>query len=47
MLSNSHTEFVLDLYQGFRIEIVQAGRSINSDANGRGRVDEVVVMNYA
>jgi DNA adenine methylase len=46
MLSNSHTPFVLGLYRHFRIEIFQANRAINSDANGRGVVEEVVVTNY-
>ena len=46
MLSNSATEFILDLYKGFRIEIVSASRSINSVATGRGKINEVLVMNY-
>jgi DNA adenine methylase len=45
MLSNSHTPFILHLYQDFRIETVQANRAINSDAGGRGSVQEVVVLN--
>ncbi|MBI2864429.1 MAG: DNA adenine methylase [Chloroflexi bacterium] len=46
MLSNSHTPLVLQLYREFRIEVVEANRAINSKANGRGRVNEVVVLNY-
>jgi DNA adenine methylase len=46
MLSNSYTPFILDLYQDFRIETVQAKRAVNSDANGRGSIPEVVVLNY-
>jgi DNA adenine methylase len=46
MLSNSHTEQVLDLYRHFRIEIVTANRAINSDPQKRGGVLEVVVLNY-
>jgi len=46
MLSNSHTPFILDLYQDFRIETVKASRAINSDPNGRGYTKEVVVLNY-
>ena len=46
MLSNSHTPLILDLYQQFRIEIVQANRAINSNANDRGSIREVVVLNY-
>jgi DNA adenine methylase len=51
MLSNSHTSFILDLYQNFRIEnlrivTVQAKRVVNSNANGRGFIPEVVVLNF-
>ena len=46
MLSDSHTPLILRLYRGFRIETVQAIRAINSDANGRGAIKEVVVLNY-
>ncbi|NDJ77152.1 MAG: DNA adenine methylase [Chloroflexi bacterium] len=46
MLSNSHTPLVVELYRDFRIETVQAKRAVNSDTNGRGVVDEVVVLNY-
>lgn len=47
MLSNSHTPFILNLYRNFRIEIVQAKRMVNSDANGRGSIPEVVVLNFS
>lgn len=46
MLSNSHTPFVLELYQKFRIEIVAASRAINSNPRGRGNIKEVVALNY-
>jgi len=46
MLSNSCTPFILELYREFRLEIVQAGRPINSKAGGRGPIDEMVVLNY-
>ena len=46
MLSNSATDFIRELYDAYNITIVQASRAINSDANGRGQVDEVVVRNY-
>ncbi|GAB4534433.1 MAG: DNA adenine methylase [Anaerolineae bacterium] len=46
MLSNSYTPFILELYEDFRIEVVQAKRAVNSDANGRGNIPEVVVLNY-
>ncbi|MFA5592388.1 MAG: DNA adenine methylase [Micavibrio sp.] len=46
MLSNAATPFILDLYAGYDINIVKASRAINSNAGGRGRVDEVLVRNY-
>lgn len=46
MLSNSSTDFIREQYASYNITIVQAKRAINSDAAGRGQVDEVVVRNY-
>ncbi len=46
LLSNSATEFILDLYQDYNISLVQANRAINSKGDKRGRVDEVLVKNY-
>ncbi len=46
LLSNSSTEFILELYRDYNIETVQARRSINSNADQRGEVDEVLVRNY-
>jgi DNA adenine methylase len=46
MLSNSSTEFTRELYREFNVVIVQAKRSINSDGENRGEVDEILVMNY-
>lgn len=46
MLSNSSTPFIRDLYRDYRVVTVEATRAINSDADGRGKVDEVLVMNY-
>lgn len=46
MLSNSATDFIKELYEGFNIQIVSASRNINSKASGRGKIDEVLVMNY-
>lgn len=46
MLSNSYTPFILELYENFRIEVVNARRAVNSDGNGRGNIKEVVVLNY-
>lgn len=46
MLSNSYTEFILDLYSEYRVEIVYAKRNVNAVANKRGEIKEVLVMNY-
>lgn len=46
LLSNSATDFIKELYQEYRIEIVSASRNINSVAAKRGKIDEVLVMNY-
>ncbi len=43
VLSNSDTPFIRDLYRGFRIDRVYARRAINSRADRRGRVGEVIV----
>lgn len=46
LLSNSHCDFVLDLYQDYDIHILNAKRSINSDASKRGAIKEVIIKNY-
>jgi DNA adenine methylase len=46
MLSNSDTPYVRDLYAGYHIQTVRATRRINSVADGRGEVDELVILNY-
>ncbi|HRK40894.1 MAG TPA: DNA adenine methylase [Candidatus Saccharibacteria bacterium] len=46
MLSNSASDFIKDLYKDYRQELVLAGRSINSKATGRGKINELVVLNY-
>ena len=49
MLSNSDTPFINKIYSGFkgiRITKVEAGRAINSNASGRGKITEVLVTNY-
>lgn len=45
MLSNSDTPFIRRLYKGFRIEQVLATRAINSKAQRRGKIPEVLVRN--
>ena len=46
MLSNSYTDFILNLYQRYNIHIVEAKRSINSKGTGRGKINEVIITNY-
>ena len=46
MLSNSNTPFIRNLYKGFRIEEVDAARSINCNGAKRGKIKEIVVLNY-
>lgn len=46
LLSNSATDFIIDLYTDYTISFVKARRAINSVAEKRGEVDEVLVMNY-
>lgn len=46
LLSNSNTEFIRTLYKDYKIEIVHANRSINSNASKRGEVEEVLIRNY-
>ncbi|MCQ2776659.1 MAG: Dam family site-specific DNA-(adenine-N6)-methyltransferase [Bacilli bacterium] len=46
MLSNNNTAFIRDLYNEFNIKIVPARRMINSNPNGRGKVEEVLITNY-
>lgn len=46
LLSNSATDFIKDLYKEYHIEIVGAARTINAVAARRGKIEEVLVMNY-
>lgn len=46
MLSNHNTSYINELYKGFDIHVVNAKRMINSDANGRGDVQEVIIKNF-
>jgi DNA adenine methylase len=45
LLSNSYSEFILNLYRDCRIEILKAKRAINSKSNKRGEIKEVLIMN--
>ncbi len=46
LLSNSDTEVINELYASYNIKKVFASRAINSNANGRGKITEVLVRNY-
>lgn len=45
LLSNSHTDFILDLYSDYSISLVSAKRAINRDASKRGEIKEILVSN--
>lgn len=45
ILSNSATDYILELYKDYKIEIIQAKRTINSNPKKRGEIDEVLVRN--
>ncbi len=45
MLSNSYSEFILDLYKDFKIVTLKAKRNINSNSQKRGLINEVLIMN--
>ena len=46
MLSNSDTKLVNELYENYGIKKVFASRQINANADGRGKITEVIVRNY-
>lgn len=46
MLSNSHSKFITDIYKGYRQEVVMASRAINCKAHGRGKIKELLILNY-
>jgi len=47
-LSNSSTDKVRELYSFEGVELIplQARRNINSDVNGRGAIEELLIINY-
>lgn len=46
MLSNSTAPLITELYKDFRQEKVLASRAINAKSAGRGKINELVVLNY-
>lgn len=46
LLSNSQNEFIVKLYNGFRIDEVFATRLVNSKADRRGKISEVLISNF-
>ena len=46
LLSNSDTPLIHELYRDFHIDIVQANRHVNSKAERRGKVNEVLVRSF-
>ncbi len=48
LLSNSDTDFIRDLYNDHRFDVitVQAKRTINSNSAGRGEINEILVKNW-
>jgi DNA adenine methylase len=46
MLSNSSADVMKELYKAYRQEFVEAGRSINASGTKRGKIPELVVLNY-
>lgn len=44
--TNPQDDFFEDLYQGFNIYRVSANRIINSKAEKRGKIDELIITNY-
>lgn len=46
LLSNSDCEFIRDLYKAYEIIEVKAKRSVNSKADSRGEIGEVLIRNY-
>lgn len=46
MLSNSYVPEIVDLYDGFTADCVEAKRCINCNGRGRGGAREIIVTNY-
>jgi len=44
LLSNSDTSFIRKIYKDYRKEKIQASRSVNCKAKGRGKITELLIM---
>ncbi|MGL4524771.1 MAG: DNA adenine methylase [Spirochaetia bacterium] len=45
VLSNSHNDFIYDLYKDFQIDVIQAPRFISCQGQTRGKIQEVIISN--
>ena len=45
LLSNSYSEFIIELYKEFKIITLKAKRNINSNSQKRGLINEVLILN--
>ena len=46
LLSNSNAPIILGLYKDYKVKTVLANRAVNCKAQGRGKVEEVLIRNY-
>lgn len=46
MLSNSDCPLIRELYQDFKIHVISAARSINSNTKKRGKITELLITSY-
>ena len=46
LLSNSDTPLIRDVYRDFHIHEIQANRAINSKPERRGKITELLIINY-
>ncbi len=46
LLSNSSAPFIKELYSEYKIHSINATRSINSDGEKRGQIEELLIKNY-
>lgn len=46
MLSNSNSDFIKSIYSNYKQIPVKANRMINARASGRGKITELVIINY-